>query len=369
MSAVYMIAGGGTGGHIFPALAMGERLLEKVEGADLVFVGTRYGMERELIPKAGYRLLTLPIRGLLGKALGQKLALLWRLPVSLILSFTYLMRYRPKVVIGVGGYASMPLVWTASLLRFPTMIQEQNAFPGLSNRLCAKTAKLACLGFSEAAQRLACPSVVTGNPVRGGLKKGGFWSGDRKTILVLGGSQGAASLNRLLPDLFKQINLQESGLRVYHQAGRGKAESVRRAYQGSNFQVEVTEFIDDMARAFDQALIVVCRAGASTIAELKHMKIPAVFVPFPGATHDHQTFNARSLADRGAAVLIPETELEQAAPILGSVFTDPGKLLAMSRAYPDHTADAADLCADIALALQNRRSVADIVKEFGSRVS
>ncbi|MDJ0841425.1 MAG: undecaprenyldiphospho-muramoylpentapeptide beta-N-acetylglucosaminyltransferase [Acidobacteriota bacterium] len=360
----YMIAGGGTGGHIFPAAAIAEALKERRPDANILFVGTRYGMEKDLIPKLGYPLLTLPVRGLVGKGLKGKLASIWRLPLSLVLSLIMLLRYRPKVVIGVGGYASAPLLFMAGLLRFPTMIQEQNAWPGLTNRLCSRMARLACCGFAEAAQHLHCPSVHTGNPVRGQLREGPAWTGDRKTLLVLGGSQGARSLNTHLPTIFKENLTAEDRLEVVHQCGRNHAEAVEAAYGDAAFPVTVTPFIDDMSNALDKALLVICRAGASTIGELKLKHVPAMLVPFPAAAGDHQTFNARSLSDEGAAVLVPEPELPQAGPILRGLLDDREKLVRMAVAAKPPQRESAGLCADIALALQQKTEVSQLVQKY-----
>ncbi len=365
----YLIAGGGTGGHIFPAIAIGEALKKKVQGAKVYYVGTRYGMEYKLMPDMGYPLLTLPIRGLLGKNASQKLGLLWRLPASLLLSLILLIRFRPKVVIGVGGYASAPLMLTAGLLRIPTMIQEQNAIPGMTNKLSSKTARLACCGFPQAKSHFKCPAIVTGNPVRGDFSNAKPWSSDRKTVLVLGGSQGAAALNEQLPKLLKENMPRDVGVKVVHQCGERQLEAVKQAYEKAAFHVEVTAFIDNMGQLLEHVLFAVCRAGASTIAELKMLGIPAILVPFPKATHDHQTHNARSLADLGAALLVPEHELPECGPILLRLLTDSAKLEALAAAYPKQARNSAELCADIALALQQRREVTEIVREFETHVS
>ncbi len=365
----YMIAGGGTGGHIFPAIAIGDVLKDKVAGANVLFVGTRYGMEHDLVPKFGYRLLTLPIRGLIGKSLAQKLQLLWRVPLSIGQSFLLLLKYRPKVVIGVGGYASAPLLWVAGLLRIPTMIQEQNAYPGLSNRLLAPWVKLACCGFEEAQTRLNCLSITTGNPVRKGFAQAVAWRENRQLILVLGGSQGAAALNRILPEVLADALAPFKNFRIVHQCGHNHLAQVQEAYRGLDFEVEVTPFIEDLCALFNQALLVICRSGASTIAELMLVKVPAILVPFPRAAHDHQTFNAASLEKLGCARLVREEELAQAATLLRDLFNHPPKLAKMAAAYPLYHRESAELCATIALALQDKQEVSKIVKMYGTHFS
>jgi len=268
MTDTYIIAGGGTGGHIFPALAIGRALLEMNSHGRIIFVGTPYGMEKNLIPKRGFPLLTLPMRGLLGKRLSQKLALMWRLPVSLLMSFWHLLKLRPKVVVGVGGYASLPMLLAATFLRFPTVIQEQNAYPGITNRLLSRFVKLACLGFSQAAEKLRCPCVVTGNPVRRSFFQVPQWDGNRTTVLVLGGSQGARILNENLPQMLKEALKDKTELKVVHQSGEAFVPMVRQSYEGAPMEVEVVDFVDDVPALLSSALVVICHAGASTVSEL-----------------------------------------------------------------------------------------------------
>ena len=369
MSTCYFIAGGGTGGHIFPAVAIGKALLAEVPDARLFFVGTKYGLEKTLIPKLGYPLLTLPIRGLLGKGLVKKLALLWRLPASLVLSLFYLLRYRPKVVIGVGGYASGPLFWTAAVLRRPTLIQEQNAHPGLTNRLCSKVARLACLGFAEAAPKLSCPSVVTGNPVRPEFTNRPAWAPDRDTVLILGGSQGARGLNVELPRILGPGFEGKDGWQLVHQAGKNHVESVRAAYGGDRPRVQVVDFIDDVASLMDRVRLVICRSGASTISELKHLRIPCILVPFPGAAEDHQTHNARSISQTGAALLVPEAALPQAGPEILALIGDDAALQSMANAFPPGFAGSAAACARAVLALGKGTPTQRIIEELEAYVS
>ncbi|CAM2006222.1 undecaprenyldiphospho-muramoylpentapeptide beta-N-acetylglucosaminyltransferase [Acanthopleuribacter pedis] len=369
MTTTYMIAGGGTGGHIFPALAIGQALRDQVPEARIVFVGTRYGMETSLIPDAGEKLLTLPIRGLLGKSMLKKAAMIWRIPASFLLSVIYLLRFRPKVVIGVGGYASAPLLWTAAMLRIPTLIQEQNAFPGLANRMCAKVAQLACLGFEEAGRHLACAGIVTGNPVRRDFCEGKPWSRKRPLLLVLGGSQGARSLNERLPVVLQRVIEPEMQLEVVHQCGRKYVAEVEQAYRDAPFPVRVVSFIEDLSKLMDDVRLVVCRSGASTIAELKLVRVPAVLIPFPAATHDHQTFNAKSLAALGAAELVPENDLDRLESLLQALLGEPERLQKMVTAYPRTRVNSADQVARLALQLQERRPVKDILKEQQAHVS
>ena len=249
------------------------------------------------------------------------------------------------------------------------MIQEQNAIPGMVNRLSARVVKIACCGFGEAAQHLRCPAITTGNPVRGDFAQTAQWNPQRKTILILGGSQGARALNEKMPQLLKRALDGSKGLKVVHQCGRNDVTAVRQAYADAAFEVEVTPFIDNMSQFMEDVLFAVCRAGASTIAELKYLSIPAILVPFPRAAHDHQTHNARSLAQSGAALLVPESELDDAGSKLAEMINQPEMLQAMAEAMPRQNHDSAERCAEIALALRDRKKVAEIITYYESHVS
>ncbi len=362
-----MIAGGGTGGHIFPALALGDSIRRLRPQCQLFYVGTAYGMERELIPARGERLLTVPMRGLLGKGLRDKLALAWRIPVSLILSFFMIMRFRPNVLVGVGGYASLPLLWVGGFLRIPVVLQEQNAFPGLANRFLSRFARLALLGFREAAPKLKCPCLTTGNPVRESFYRLPVWSKTRRVILVVGGSQGARCLNEVIPKTLC-AKLDGSDYKVVHQCGRGHSRAVEAAYSDAKFQVQVSEFIDDMPSILAEARLVICRSGASTISELKAAKVPAILVPFAAAAHDHQTHNAISLESIGSAIRIAEHDLDDMANRITEIIVDDSQLAEMANAYPA-AVRSDDLCAEVILRVAQREPTAEIIKRFQSHVS
>ncbi|MCB1050145.1 MAG: undecaprenyldiphospho-muramoylpentapeptide beta-N-acetylglucosaminyltransferase [Acidobacteria bacterium] len=363
----YIIAGGGTGGHIFPALALGEAVRRKDPNARVLFAGTRYGLEVQIMAERGETLLTLPMRGLLGKSIWQKAALLWRLPASLAKAFVLLLKYRPKAVLGVGGYASIPLALAASFLRIPVVLQEQNAVAGLANRLVSRFARLACLGFPEAAMQLRCPALVTGNPIRRQFYELPNWSTERRQILILGGSQGARSLNQHLPALLAQVKEIEK-YTIVHQAGAQHVSSVEQAYQTVSLSAQVVPFIQDMGAAFAKSLLILGRAGASTVSEICAARIPAVLIPFPQATHDHQTANARSLAHFGAAQLVKERELDGLVACLNEVLM-PDTLRAMHNAFPDQAQPASDWCVDLTNSLVAGRSVSQLLKENPVHVS
>jgi UDP-N-acetylglucosamine--N-acetylmuramyl-(pentapeptide) pyrophosphoryl-undecaprenol N-acetylglucosamine transferase len=348
---VFFIAGGGTGGHIFPALAIGEALGELCPDARIFYVGTRYGMEGRILGERGLPLLTLPMRGFLGKSLFQRLALLYRIPASLFLAFALILRQRPRAVVGVGGYASLPLVAAAICWRVPFMLQEQNAVPGMANRLLSRWARVACLGMPEPQQHLKCRCIVTGNPIRRAFHLLPAWSPQRRQILVLGGSQGSAALNRTLPNVLAGLP-SLAGYTILHQCGAAHQEAVGAAYQAAGLPAQVVSFVEDMPACLAQTLLVISRAGASTIAEIEAAALPAILVPLPNATHDHQMANAASLAGRGAARIVVEGELAQSGELLTNLLANPALLSEMSQAHRHRQTPAAVQCAEMLLSLR-----------------
>lgn len=363
-----MIAGGGTGGHIFPALALGEAIKHLEPDWRILYVGTRYGLEGQIIPQRGHRLLYLPMRGVLGKGWLKRLALLWRIPLSVLLSLWLLLRFRPRLLIGVGGYASLPLLMVGGLLRVPTVLQEQNAYPGLSNRVLARVARVALVGFEEAARYLRCPSLATGNPVREAFYGVPDWLPERRQILIVGGSQGAACLNRIVPELLCS-HFHDDSITVLHQCGKGRVDEVRSGYAEAVFPVQVSEFVDDMPAVLAQTRLVISRAGASTLSELKAARVPSVLVPFAGATHDHQSHNARSLAGQCAALLVREDELASAGDRIAALVRDTRRLEGMASACGRSAVQSAHQCASIALEIARRRPLDAIIARFESHVS
>ncbi len=302
---------GGTGGHIFPALAVAEAIRMEWPGARLLFVGGETGPERRLCEKAGLEFLALPVRGVIGrgmKAVGAMVAL----GRSVLQAMGAVRQFAPQVVAGFGGYASFPAMLAATLQGIPTVLHEQNSVPGVSNRLLGRLAKQILLSFPDDLHRFpAAKTQLVGNPVRQDIAALGqtpkIISGEKR-LLVLGGSQGAVAVNdaivAALP-LFK-----DAGVQVMHQAGARDVERTKAAYEAAGWDAGcVHAFIDDMAGAYAWADMAVCRAGASTVFELAAAGLPAAFIPFPFATHDHQAVNARHLEQAGAAVCIAQNEL------------------------------------------------------------
>jgi UDP-N-acetylglucosamine--N-acetylmuramyl-(pentapeptide) pyrophosphoryl-undecaprenol N-acetylglucosamine transferase len=328
MSRVALIMAGGTGGHIFPGLAVAAQLRDA--GWDVVWMGARGGMEERLVPPHGYRTAWIRARAARGKGLVQKLLL----PANLLLSFweslRQLRRIRPDVVLGLGGYVAFPGGMMASLLGQPLALHEQNAIAGLANRVLAGVSDKVMVAFPGALK----DAEWTGNPVRAEIAamappetRFAGRSGPLR-ILVVGGSLGAQALNEAVP---KALGLVSREVAVVHQAGEKHLEMLRQNYLASGVRGELVAFIDDMARRYAEADLVICRAGAVTVAELSAGGVASILVPFPHAVDDHQTANARFLADHGAAILIQQRDLapEKLAALIGSL--DRAALLEMAR--------------------------------------
>lgn len=318
---------GGTGGHIFPALAVAEVLAQK--GADLLFMGATYGQEADLAAKAGLPFIGLPSRGFLGRGWRAAPAT-WDLIAATFKAIGKVKEFAPCAVAAFGGYASFAPALAAIILRIPLLLHEQNAIAGASNRLLSRMATTICASLPET-KGFKKPFVITGNPVRVGMQKVNESLGAAgRHLLILGGSQGAHALNdyicKILPEL------RQAGIELRHQTGRKDYESIRQAYQDAGYDPNcVSPFIDDMATAYSWADLALCRSGASTVAELAIAGLPAILVPFPAAIHDHQTMNARVLADAGAAILLPEAEINRAKDLIFKLLDDPAQLARMSR--------------------------------------
>jgi UDP-N-acetylglucosamine--N-acetylmuramyl-(pentapeptide) pyrophosphoryl-undecaprenol N-acetylglucosamine transferase len=321
-----LIAGGGTGGHLFPGIAMAEELTSRQAQNAVVFVGTARGLEAKAVPQAGYPLELIDVTGIKGKGILGVLRGLLRLPRALLQSMQLLRRQRPDVVLGVGGYASGPVLLAAWLLRIPTAIQEQNAVPGVTNRLLGHFVGAVFTAFPEAAHHFPRAKVHDlGNPIRRAMLEnflkpsgaGPCVDPSAFRLLVLGGSQGARRINEIVP---RAVALLSSSLRarlcVTHQIGASVAAAtvtaIREIYQQAGVRSEVLAFIEDMSQAYQEANLLICRAGASTLAELTVCHRASILIPFPFAADDHQTRNASVLVEAGAALMIPEGELDPA---------------------------------------------------------
>ena len=345
-----LIMAGGTGGHIFPGLAVAEQA--RAAGWQVVWMGARGGMEERLVPRHGYAAAWIRARAARGKGLLQKLLL----PANLLFSFwesaRHIRRIRPDVVLGLGGYVAFPGGMMASLLGRPLALHEQNAIPGLANRVLAGVSDKVMVAFPHALAK----AEWTGNPVRADIAaiaapEERFRDRDGPLrLLVVGGSLGAQALNETVP---RALALLGGRALVVHQSGEKHLETLRGHYAAAGVQGELVAFIDDMARRYAEADLVICRAGAVTIAELSAGGMASVLVPFPHAVDDHQTANARFLAERGAAILLPQVELsaERLAELIRGM--DRATLLQMARnarglGKPDAARVVAQRCMELA---------------------
>jgi UDP-N-acetylglucosamine--N-acetylmuramyl-(pentapeptide) pyrophosphoryl-undecaprenol N-acetylglucosamine transferase len=306
-----LVMAGGTGGHVFPGLALAEAL--RARGCRVSWLGTARGIEASLVPQAGIELHTLPIAGLRGKGLLSRLLAPWRLGVSLWSALILMLRLRPQAVVGFGGFATGPGGLIASALGRPLLVHEQNAVAGLTNRWLARVADQVFAGFPDSfPESVGCRTI--GNPVRREIVElpppGERWATreGRLRLLVLGGSLGARTLNQVVPAALASLPPEERP-QVRHQAGERTLDLALEAYGRAGVDAEITAFIHDIAQAYGWADLVICRAGALTVAEIAAAGVPAVFVPYPHAVDDHQTANARSLVAVGAAWCIQDAEL------------------------------------------------------------
>jgi UDP-N-acetylglucosamine--N-acetylmuramyl-(pentapeptide) pyrophosphoryl-undecaprenol N-acetylglucosamine transferase len=356
-----VIAGGGTGGHLFPGIALAEEVASRAPQNQVVFVGTRRGIEVREVPRAGFPLEVIDVTGIRGKGLRGLLGGMARLPRALWSSLRLLRRHRPDLVVGVGGYASGPVLVAAWLLRIPTAIQEQNAEPGVTNRLLGWIVDAVFTAFPETATYFARRKVhLLGNPIRRTLVDNFLASppvaSARFSLLVFGGSQGAHRLNTALLEAMPLLPADRRGrLSILHQTGPVDRELVAQGYAQLGVEAQVLAFIDDMAAAYRVADLVICRAGATTLAELTVCKRPSLLVPFPQATGDHQTRNAAALVAAGAARMIPQRELDgpRLARELGELQDAPEvrarmALQAGRLGRPQAAREIADLCAELA---------------------
>jgi UDP-N-acetylglucosamine--N-acetylmuramyl-(pentapeptide) pyrophosphoryl-undecaprenol N-acetylglucosamine transferase len=347
-----LIAGGGTGGHIIPALAIAGELKARW-GAEMLFVGTARGLESRLVPQAGYRLELIRAGQFNHVSLGTQLRTLADLPWGIWQCIGLLRSFRPRVVIGVGGYASGPMMGAAILLRVPTLAFEPNAVPGLTNRLVGRWVNGAAVNFAAAA-RYFRRAQVTGIPVRGEFFQLPARAADKAPrLLVFGGSQGARVLNTAMPKIAGSLLGAIPGLTILHQAGARGAEATEAAYRESGADArrwQVAAFLDDMPQRIAAADLVLARSGASTVAELAAAAKPAVLIPFPQAADDHQRKNAEAMAEAGAARMLMEGELteEKLRDVLIGLLNDRAALGEMAEqarklAHPDAAAKIGEM--------------------------
>lgn len=353
-----VFAGGGTGGHVYPGLAVATELRRRRPHLPVVFVGTRGGLEARLVPEAGFNLQFINSAGIAGKSWPVRLGNALRIPWSLFQSAAVVMRQRAGVVVGVGGFSSGPVVLAGVLLRRSTMILEQNAIPGATNRILAPLVNQVAVTYPETGRQLKGRCQVTGNPVREGFHA----LPDRRRpghphLLIFGGSRGARGLNDAVLASLSELTATP-GLNIRHQTGPADLKKVQAAYQAAGLQAEVVPYIEDMAAAYAAADLVVCRAGATSIAELSTAGRAAILVPFPAATGGHQEENGRALAGAGAAVMLRQHEAGDGhlGRVITTLLADAPRRHRMEEATAGLGAPAAAAqVTDILLALYDRR--------------
>jgi UDP-N-acetylglucosamine--N-acetylmuramyl-(pentapeptide) pyrophosphoryl-undecaprenol N-acetylglucosamine transferase len=332
-----IIAGGGTGGHLFPGIAIAEEFLKRDSDTKIIFIGTQRGIESKLLGQLGYELRTIDVEGVKGRGLKALVKGVYQIPQSMWQSSRILKQFRPQIAIGVGGYASGPAILTAYLMGIPTAIAEQNAVPGVTNRILGKFVNKVFVTYARTQGWFSRSKVlVSGNPVRSALtsvrdkkkEKSDIWN-----LLIFGGSQGAATINKSVVEMLPYLSPLKNKLRVLHQSGGRELETVRQAYRKAGITADVTDFIKDMAGAYTEADLIICRAGATSLAEITAAGKVPILIPFPWAANDHQTKNAQALADAGAAVMINERELNGSIlfSVIESLLTNETKRRDMSQ--------------------------------------
>jgi len=350
-----IIAGGGTGGHVIPALAIAQQL-RKQFNAEVLFIGTARGIETRLVPQAGFPLELIQVGALKNVSLMTRLRTIFDLPRAIAASSRMLSEFDPEVVIGVGGYASGPAMVAAIRRRLPTLAFEPNVVPGFANRMIARWVSAAAVHFEETCQYFP-HCKVTGVPVRAAFFDIPAKTGGAPTLLVFGGSQGARAINQAMVESLPGLRAKIPGIQIIHQTGQRDYDQVLAAYQQSGISGEVHKFIDDMPGTFSRADLLVCRSGASTVGEITAAGKPAIFVPFPAAADDHQNVNARALERAGAAVVVEESNLEAAYLVdtIGALIGDARRLQGMSEAakslsHPKAVEEIAEMVEQLAAA-------------------
>ncbi len=314
-----IIAGGGTGGHLFPGLAVAEEFKNRDDSTEVIFVGTEYGIEARVVPREGYPIKFLKAEGLVGVSTVKKVKAIVTTVFSIADSYKIIKTVRPDIVIGVGGYASGAAMLTAYLMSIPTMILEQNSIPGLTNKILGRFVRAVCITYQESISFFPkAKTFLTGNPVRKQILKGNIESAYRLfslerglfTIFIFGGSSGAKSINIAIVNALNNMYDLKDKIQFLHQTGIRDYENIRESYRKTGFKGTITPFIYQMGEAYAVADIVISRAGATTLAELTALGKPAILIPYPYAAGQHQELNARKLLEMGAAKMIRDSELK-----------------------------------------------------------
>lgn len=332
-----MIAAGGTGGHLYPGVALAREFERQAPGSETIFIGTTRGLETKVVPREGFELMTIEAQGVMGKGWWGAVRGLAVIPVGLVQCLAICRQRRPDIAIGLGGYTSPPLILAALLLGIRRVILEPNVHPGMANRVLSPVANLIFVSFAETARYFRTSKTrVVGTPIRREFlhAQPAEERSQKLTLLVLGGSQGARSINRAMIAALPALTAAHPSLHVIHQTGERDYEEVAAAYRKSSPpEMEVVPFLYDIPRAFRQADLIVSRSGATTVAEITVSGKPAIFIPFPHAVQGHQERNARVLERAGAAQVIVDARLsgEVLAGVILALLANPSRLIEMGR--------------------------------------
>jgi UDP-N-acetylglucosamine--N-acetylmuramyl-(pentapeptide) pyrophosphoryl-undecaprenol N-acetylglucosamine transferase len=359
----YLIAGGGTGGHLYPGIAIADEIRRRRPEAKVVFAGRGLPLERAIVERHGYGLMAVRSGGVVGRSLGKRIAGLTMAVRGFFEAGRMLDVLQPKVVVGVGGYASFPMVLAAQSRGIPTVIQDQNAVPGLSNRILGRRARAIALTYDETRSHFGGRGIVTGNPVRAefiaadrdAARRRRQAGEARRRLLIFGGSQGARRINDAVIAALPLLAARRDHLQVVHGTGPADRDRVAAAYAEHGMEADVRPYLTDIRTAYVDADLVIARSGASTMSELAACGKPAILVPLPNAAHDHQRRNAEAAVAAGAAVLLEEKDLsgQALAGAVGALLDDPARLDAMEReasglARPDAASRIVDLVESVA---------------------
>jgi UDP-N-acetylglucosamine--N-acetylmuramyl-(pentapeptide) pyrophosphoryl-undecaprenol N-acetylglucosamine transferase len=347
-----LIAAGGTGGHIYPGIAVATEIMARDPESEVLFVGTARGLEKNIVPDNGFQLSLINSSGLKNVGLIGKFKGLSVLPRSFLEARRIMRQFRPHVVVGAGGYVSGPVLMMAAIMGYPTLVMDSNALPGFTNRQLARFVDRAALTFNEAIPFFGTKAVMTGNPVRKDffsikeITNDGFID-----LLIFGGSQGARAINDAMTAALPSINVYRDRVRIVHQTGEADSDKVKELYADAGWaNAEVRAYISDMVAEFEKADLIICRAGATTCAELAAAGRPAIMIPLPTAADNHQRKNAEAMQNAGAATMIQQSESNGAAlgNAIGNLISEPETLARMSKAAKGlGSADAAEKTVDI----------------------
>jgi UDP-N-acetylglucosamine--N-acetylmuramyl-(pentapeptide) pyrophosphoryl-undecaprenol N-acetylglucosamine transferase len=361
-----VIAGGGTGGHVYPGIAIAQAVKKISPESEILFVGTANGLEKTAVPKAGFELKCIRVSGIKGHSLFKKLRSLSVLPLALLSSMSILRQFKADAVLGVGGYASGPALAAAWIMGIPTAICEQNSIPGFTNRMLGHLSKRIFGAFSKTTQFFSNKRFeVVGNPLRQEFCTRELTRVSKPVanqLVILGGSLGARPLNDVVPKTVGLLRQRGLVLDVIHQCGKHDVERTKKNYEDAGAQADVRAFVDDMVEVYTKADVLVCRAGATTCSEVTAIGVPSIMVPFPHAIYDHQTENARELANEGATLILPQNQMspERLANEIFTLFSSSSRREAMaSAALKLGKIDAGDKIAKSALNLFSNKGLAN----------